>query len=126
MPYLSVSAPAQHAAPSLLARRHHIQRQINDRLETNQRWLIDQCAQTPHCRALIREGGWYAVIQFDDSLADDERALTLLEEDNVFVHPGYLYDFEREGYVVLSLLAPTEDFRTGLKRILEPRASKKT
>ena len=124
--YLSVSAPAQHAAPSLLARRHHIQRQINDRLETNQRWLIDQCAQTPHCRALIREGGWYAVIQFDDSLADDERALTLLEEDNIFVHPGYLYDFEREGYVVLSLLAPTEDFRTGLKRILEPRASKKT
>jgi hypothetical protein len=124
--YLSVSAPAQLAAPFLFARRNQIQWQIKDRLEANYRWLADVCAQTPHCRALIREGGWYAVIHFDDSTPDDERALALLEEDNVFVHPGYFYDFEREGFVVLSLLTPVEMFRAGTQRMLGRWGNKKT
>ena len=112
--YLSVSTSAQLAAPVLLARRDNIQSQIKNRIEANYRWLQEQCAD----RVLSREGGWYAVLEFDDGVADDERVLKLLERDNVFVHPGYFYDFAREGYLVLSLLTPIAPFQAGVARLL--------
>lgn len=114
--YLSASTPTQLAAPALLADRGLIQQQINQRLESNEAWLRAQLAA--HWRALRREGGWYVVLEFDDSLSDDDRALQLLEKHNVFIHPGYLFDFAREGYVVLSLLTPGPTFRTGLTHLL--------
>jgi aspartate/methionine/tyrosine aminotransferase len=116
--YLSVSASIQHAAPALLARRSRIQEQIAGRLAENQRWLEAICAGLRYARVLIREGGWYAVLQFDPTPADLE-ALDLLERDNVLCQPGYLYDFEDEHALVLSLLTPPADFRDGVTRILE-------
>ena len=35
------------------------------------------------------------------------------------VHPGYYYDFPREGYLVVSLLPPEEVFREAIERVLE-------
>lgn len=115
--YLSVSAPAQHAAPALLANRQPIQKQIAARVDGNYDWLKRECgAGGP--RLLDREGGWYAALEFRDSVSDDERAGTLLELDDVFAHPGYFYDFSHEGFLVLSLLTPVEQFQTGVARIL--------
>ena len=116
--YLSVSASIQHAAPILLASRRHIQQQITSRIDGNYGWLNQQCAQSSKRQVLNREGGWYAVLEFHDSVSDDERVNQLLELDSVFVHPGYFYDFIREGYLVLSLITPTVTFRTGIERIL--------
>lgn len=116
--YLSVSVPIQHAAPTLLANRRHIQRQITTRINDNFGWLRQQCSQSRKCHALSREGGWYAVLEFHDPASDDERVSQLLDLDHVFVHPGYFYDFAREGYLVLSLLTPTEVFQSGVERIL--------
>ena len=116
--YLSVSASIQHAAPILLASRRHIQQQITSRIDGNYGWLNQQCAQSSKRQVLNREGGWYAVLEFHDSVSDDERVNQLLELDSVFVHPGYFYDFTREGYLVLSLITPTVTFRTGIERIL--------
>ncbi len=114
--YLSASTPAQLAAPALLADRHLIQHQLTERLNQNEAWLRSQPATG--WRALRREGGWYVVLEFDDSLSDDDRALQLLEQHNVFIHPGYLFDFTREGYVVLSLLTPQASFRAGVTCLL--------
>jgi len=35
------------------------------------------------------------------------------------VHPGHFYDFESDGYLVLSLIAPEADFEDGIQRLLE-------
>ncbi len=119
--YLSVATPVQHAVERLLAQRQAIQQQIIARLDDNHRVLESQCAASPNCRVLIREGGWYAVLEIDGDGAqasDDDRVLQLLEQDNVFVHPGYFYDFDRDGILVLSLLTPPSIFQAGVSKIL--------
>lgn len=116
--YLSVSTPVQVAAPAMLAQRSEIQDQILDRLELNERCLRPQVEATANIRLLPREAGWYCVLSIDDPVADDSRALTLLEMDNILVHPGVFYDFHREGFVVLSLLVEPTRFHTGVERLI--------
>jgi hypothetical protein len=36
----------------------------------------------------------------------------------VLVHPGHFYDFPRDGYLVLSLITPADEFHEGVKRVL--------
>jgi alanine-synthesizing transaminase len=42
-----------------------------------------------------------------------------VREKRVLVHPGHFYDFPRDGYLVLSLIAPCEDFAEGISRVLD-------
>jgi hypothetical protein len=37
----------------------------------------------------------------------------------VLVHPGYLFEFGRDGYFVVSLLGPAAEFETGMRRVLD-------
>jgi alanine-synthesizing transaminase len=114
--YLSASTPAQLAAPALLAQRSAIQQLIIERLRRNETWLRDQPGT--NYRILPREGGWCLILEFNDALSDDDRALQLLERHNVFIHPGYFYDFAREGYVVLSLLTAEDIFQAGVAKLV--------
>ncbi|KJS30522.1 MAG: hypothetical protein VR64_14920 [Desulfatitalea sp. BRH_c12] len=116
--YLSISTPVQHAAQTLLSSRQGIQQQINLRIAANEQFLQRQIAKTRHCRLLRREGGWYAVVDFTDTLGDEERILDLLAHTNTVVHPGYFYDFHREGFVVISLLPREEVFCKGVRHLL--------
>ncbi|MBI5063383.1 MAG: pyridoxal phosphate-dependent aminotransferase, partial [Desulfatitalea sp.] len=116
--YLSVGTPVQYAVEMLLAGRAAIQRQIIDRLEVNERWLRERAAQTAHCHVPRREGGWYALVEIRDALGDEARVLGLLERHNTLVHPGFFYDFHREGFAVLSLLPPPEIFQAGASRLM--------
>lgn len=116
--YLNVSAPVQHAARKLLAGRRGIQRRIKDRIALNSRFLEEQTARTGNCRLRRREGGWYAILEIDDGLSDEDRVLKLLNDDDTLVHPGFFYDFNQAGIVVVSLLPPEEMFRTGISRLI--------
>ena len=116
--YLSASSPTQHAAKRLLRRRQVIQLQMLSRIDSNRRFLKEQFAKTSNIRSLIREGGWYAVIEVSDRVSDEDRVLQLLDQDNTLVHPGYFYEFHREGFLVVSLLTPVNGFRDGIARLI--------
>jgi len=116
--YLSVSTPVQHAAKKLLQGRKSIQKQMLSRLEENSGFLKEQLAQTANCKLLPHEGGWYAILEISDSVSDEDRVLQLLEKDNTLVHPGYFYEFDREGFVVVNLLTPVETFQAGILRLI--------
>jgi len=116
--YLSVSTPVQHAAARLLRHRREIQHQILARIDGNNRFLQEQIGMTSNYSLLRWEGGWYGIIEFFDAVSDEERILQLLEHDHTLVHPGFFYEFEKEGIVVVSLLTPVETFRTGICRLI--------
>jgi alanine-synthesizing transaminase len=115
--YLSVATPVQHAVARLLATCQAIQEQIHARIAANGRFMEEQIQRTSSGRVLKREGGWYGIIEISDALTDEERVLQLLERQNTLVHPGYFYDFQREGCVVISLLPHPEMFQTGITRL---------
>jgi len=121
--FLSVSTPAQHALPALLGQRYAIGSQVRERIAANLRELDQQLARQQLCRRLHSDGGWYAVLRVPVTRSDDDLALLLLEQQNVFVHPGHFYEFPRDGFLVLSLITPLDRFQTGLERLLHAIAS---
>jgi alanine-synthesizing transaminase len=116
--YLSVAAPVQWAAPALLGSRGELQRQIIDRVEANRAFIAFQIGPSSPWRLLPAEGGWYAVIEAPRIYPEEEWVLKLLADDNVLVQPGFFFDFDREAFLVVSLLTPEAVFREGVERIL--------
>src|SRR5258707_270706 len=117
--YLSPNAPVQLAAPSFLEQRGGFQKQVMARVRQNLDELDRQLAAQRHCSRLQVEGGWYAVLRVPVTRRDEELALTLLESRDVYVHPGHFFDFPTDGYLVLSLIGPEDQFAEGMRRILE-------
>ena len=116
--YLSVSAPAQ-AAAALLATRQGFQRQLLDRLESNETFLRRAVEEVPAAAVLRRSGGWCAIVSVESWSSDEKLALTLLDKDGVLVHPGFYYDIELENpCLVCSLITPPKVFRAGVERLL--------
>jgi aspartate/methionine/tyrosine aminotransferase len=116
--FLSLNAPTQFAVPVLLEQRHSLQRQLLDRVRTNRSELIRQLSGQTICELLDADGGWYAVLRVPADQPDEERILHLIREQNVIVHPGHFFDFPTDGFLVLSLITPVEDFREGVQRLL--------
>jgi aspartate/methionine/tyrosine aminotransferase len=116
--YLSMSAPVQLAAPMLLEQRKRIQPQLLDRVRDNLKELDRQLARQKNCRRLNVEGGWYAVLRVPVTQSDEELAINVLRKLSVLVHPGHFYDFPNDGYLVVSLITPKEDFGEGIGRVL--------
>jgi aspartate/methionine/tyrosine aminotransferase len=116
--YLSVAAPVQWAAASLLASRQEIQTQIMARARRNIAFLRSRIGRDSPWRLLNVEGGWYVVLEAPRIHTEEDWVLTLLDQDNVVVQPGFFYDFEKEAFLVLSLLTPCEIFGEGIRRIL--------
>lgn len=117
--YLSVNTPIINATPEILEKSPFIQNQIKERIKTNFKFLEDSAKSEKKIKLLGYEGGWYCVIKIKGKIDDDNFALKLLEEKYVFIHPGYFYDFEKDGYIVISLILPEQVFKTGIERILQ-------
>ncbi|HEX9652898.1 MAG TPA: pyridoxal phosphate-dependent aminotransferase [bacterium] len=117
--YLSVSTPIQHAAPHWVRLQPRLRQQIHERVAGNLKWLQTQLRDRPAVRSLNVEGGWYAIIELPKIDSEEQLVLRLLEEENVLIHPGFFFDFPREGFLVMSLLPAADDFQEGLRRLLK-------
>jgi alanine-synthesizing transaminase len=116
--YLSLNAPIQLAAPVLLRQRAKFQQQLMARVRQNLAELDSQLVGKNNVGRLVVEGGWYAVLRIPATRSDEELAIDLLEKHDVYLHPGHFYDFPRDGYLVVSLITPEQDFHEGMGRIL--------
>ncbi len=110
--YLSVNTPVQNALVKWLPEADKIQKQILERVKINLETL-----RKSDFNVLSVEGGWYAVIDEPFLSSEEDFILGLLEKEHVLVHPGYFFDFNREGYLILSLLPKLEIFKEAIKRI---------
>jgi aspartate/methionine/tyrosine aminotransferase len=117
--FLSVATPVQQALPELLRIGAGIRDAIRARTRENLDVITRAIELVPAARLLPVEGGWTAVVRMPHLESDEEFALRLLEEHGVFVHPGYFFDFERDGYLVVSLLTRPDVFVEGVARLVE-------
>jgi aspartate/methionine/tyrosine aminotransferase len=117
--YLSLNAPVQHALPTLLAQRGVMQPQIMRRIEKNLRTLDENLERQKLVSRLELEGGWCAVLRVPAVRPDEELAIRLMEDYSVLAHPGHFYDFLDDGYLVVSLLTPVEEFGEGIRAIVQ-------
>lgn len=119
--YLSVATPVQEALPAVLALAPSIRHAILDRARKNLRALEAAVATHPSILLIPPEGGWSAVLRVPRLESDEELTLRLLDA-GVLVHPGYFFDFPRDGYLVVSLLTPEDVFAQGTERVIAAAA----
>jgi alanine-synthesizing transaminase len=117
--YLSMNAPLQLALPAMLAERHRVQPQLLLRVHQNLLMLDTHLLAHKSCERLALEGGWYAVLRVPVLGSDEDLAVALVENTGVLLQPGHFYNFPSVGYLVASLITPTQEFDTGMARALE-------
>lgn len=110
--YLSVSSMAQALSIPLLQDSLDYEGQVLLRLNENLDFLTKEFP--PEICPQI-SGGWYAALHFN--LDDEQFTLDLLEKERVLVQPGFFFDFEEDGWIVVSLLQAPDLFKEGIKKI---------
>jgi alanine-synthesizing transaminase len=116
--YLSVSTPVQAAVLDLLKHGALVRAQIQRRVRDNFSVLRELAAGYPACSVLPVEAGWYAVVQAPANKSEESIVLDLLDRTGILVHPGYFFDFEREAFLVLSLLPDSVTFGSAAGALL--------
>jgi len=113
--YLSVATPVQRALPELLALRDQVQGRLRARLAENLRAIDAACAGSP-VRRLPSDGGWTAILEVPRTRDDAAWVEVLAAEASVLVQPGWFYDLDREGFLVVSLLPDPATFAPAIAR----------
>jgi alanine-synthesizing transaminase len=116
--FLSMNTPVQLAIPRFLDLRHGFQKQLMARVRRNLTELDRQLAAKSSCTRLEVEGGWYAILRVPVTRSDEDLAIDLLNTQGIYVHPGHFYDFPTDGFLIVSLITPEEDFDEGMGRVL--------
>jgi hypothetical protein len=121
--FLSVATPVQLALPDLLLEGEATAAHVRERLRGNAAYLAGAFPPEGSVTPLAVRAGWSAVLRVPAVVPEEERVLTLLDEHDLLVHPGYFFEFPFEAFLVLSLLPEPALFREGVGRLakaLEP------
>ena len=113
--FLSMNAPIQCALPDWLAGRTDLQDQITRRVGTNLCSLDSVIGNQKMISRLEVEAGWYAVLRVPALTSGEKLAINLVREHGVSIHPGYFFGFSGDGWLILSLLAPENEFKAGIE-----------
>jgi alanine-synthesizing transaminase len=116
--FLSMNGPIQLALPTFLDLRKGFHIQVMARVRNNLADLDRQLSAQTSCERLQVEGGWYAVLRVPVIRSDEDLAIEVLTTQGVYAHPGHFFDFQTDGYLIVSLITPEKDFSEGIKRLL--------
>ena len=115
--YLSVGTPVQLALPRLLEHRRRAADAIRARIVENYGTLAAAFPPGAPASAEPLVGGWSAVLRVPALEPEEDLVLRLLADHDLLVHPGYFFDFPREGFLILSLLPRPDLFAAGVDRL---------
>ena len=119
--YLSVATPVQLALPTLLSHQPEVARAVLDRVRNDLASLdeaLRAAGEAAPVRRLPVEGGWYAILEVPRVHDEDGWTLLLLERERILVHPGYFFDLDRDGFLVVSLLPECAEFAPAIERMI--------
>ena len=120
--FLSVATPVQLALADLLASRGAAAAAVRSRSLHNLAALdltLSELGPSSPLRRLPVEGGWYAILEVPSIHDEDTWTEILVQEDGIVVHPGYFFDFDRDGFLVVSLLPPAAAFREAIRLLVQ-------
>jgi alanine-synthesizing transaminase len=122
--YLSANTPVQIALPDLMNGCATVQRNIQERIKSNYTYIYELLSGTGQqkdypCSALEAEGGWYVILRVPRTQTAEAWAMELLDKHNIYVYPGHFFDFDDEGFLVVSLLTDEETFRRSIRQVAD-------
>ena len=114
-----MSAPIQCALPAWLSQRATLQGQIKERLQANLVSLDAILLRQKLVTRLEVEAGWYAVLRVPGLQPEEETALDLLAGAGSGGASRRFLWFFGQGWLVVSLLTPLEEFSAGVEAIVK-------
>lgn len=117
--FLSCHIPIQEALPSLFSLGKpflgEYRKEVRQRRDLAARLLQEEKGLHFH----PPRGGFYLTLSVDQKMPFDEEELVirLMEEEGIFVHPGYFYDDESGTHLVISFLTQEEELKEGVERL---------
>ena len=122
--FLSVNTPVQVALPALLEAGASVRSNILALVRSNYTRFCEAVPTDSACSVLNCEGGWYGILRVPRVMSDEEWSVGLLESTGVHAYPGYFFDFETDGFLVVSLVVREGIFETAVKKLIEFVASR--
>lgn len=117
--FLSVHDPVQRALPTLLQESRPFQRDYQN--EVRRRWdkARTQLRTFAGLEWVDPVGGYYVTVRVKDSRGRNEEKwiIELMEQQGVFVHPGYFFDLEEGLHFVFTFLTDPGLLERGLDKI---------
>lgn len=123
---LGANAYSQHALPELMEGLEGFRKKMRSTIAARREALIEAFSGIPGMELLPGEGGIYSTVRIGapwmEREYDDERiTVSLLEEERVYLHPGYFYGGdelgEGEEFLVVTHLSPEDKLREGAERV---------
>lgn len=112
--YLSVAPAVQQGLRPVLAEAANFRSRVAERCRVNRAALAVVRPFNAAWSVLPAEAGWSALVRIPEQPGEEDVCLRALEA-GVVVQPGYFFDFPSGAWLVLSLLAPVEEFRAGAR-----------
>jgi len=117
--FLSASTVTQLAVPDILTSIEPFHREVRERLATNLEALDEALEAVGAASRHPVEAGWYAIVRMPSFIDEADLVVALLEEHQTLVQPGFFYDLEPDGHLVVSLLCDEAAFEEGVERLME-------
>ncbi len=120
--FLSVNAPVARALPALLAAQPRVAVELRARLSENLASLDAALAARGASLGVRRpraHGGWTVLVEVPRVHDEDAWVRLLASQARVLVQPGWFFDLDDGGTLVVSLLAQPERFARAIERLLD-------
>jgi aspartate/methionine/tyrosine aminotransferase len=102
--FLSCHIPIQEALPDLFSKGQDFLKSYREEVGRRRGLAIKILRQSPTIHFVEPVGGFYLMASVDTKLSEEDFVIRLMQEKNIFVHPGYFYDYEKGIHVVVSFL----------------------
>ena len=92
---------------------------VGKRVRGNLEILRQALSQKDSCVSLLRpEGGWNVLLRFPQVIDEEELILRLIRSYGLTGQPGYFFDMPGNGYLALSLLPKSLEFRRNVDSVV--------
>ena len=92
---------------------------VAERIRGNLEILRQALDQGDSCVSLLRpEGGWNVLLRFPEVIDEEELILCLIRSYGLTGQPGYFFDMPGNGYLALSLLPESLEFRRNVNSVV--------
>jgi len=120
--FLSCHIPIQEALPRLFEEGWSFVESYKKEVGERRILALEILQKIPQIEFVKPEGAFYLMFKLKSSSrfsSEEDFVIQLMKEKNVFVHPGYFYDYEEGIHGVISFLCEREKIKTGLEHLTD-------
>lgn len=128
---LTANQIAQQMLPVIIRKGGPFIKKFQKYLEANHKIAISILKENPAISFHPTEGGFYLFAKIRlkrpsrissnrfTTITDEQFVIRLMQQTGIFAHPGYFYDYDKDIFILISLLHPPKILERSLQKIVK-------